>query len=268
MIEHNVEIATADGIMDTFIVHPERGGPHPVVIFYMDAPGIREELRDMARRLGTVGYTVVLPNMYYRAGTGTTLNYGRMREEGSPERERMWQLMNSINNALITEDTRTLLAFIDAQPYAQPEAIGCVGYCMSGQYVLTVAAAFPDRFSAMASFYGVGLATDRPDSPHLRVSAVKAEMYFGFAEVDSYAPPPVVAELEGALQATDTVYEVEHYPGTEHGFGFPQRPAYNKDAAERHWERLFALFHRRVGYKNERSTADGTTSFSASHSAL
>jgi carboxymethylenebutenolidase len=245
MIEHNVEIPTADGVMDTFIVHPERDGPHPVVFFYMDAPGIREELRDMARRLATVGYTVVLPNLYYRAGTGTTLDQARMREEG-PERERMWQLMNSINNALITEDTRSLLAFIDAQPYAKRGGIGCVGYCMSGQYVMTVAAQFSERFTAMASLYGVGLATDRPDSPHLRANDIKADMYFGFAEVDSYAPAPVVAELERALEASHAVYEVEHYPGTEHGFGFPRRPTYNKDAAERHWERLFSLFRRRL----------------------
>jgi carboxymethylenebutenolidase len=68
MIERQVEIPTADGQMNTFICHPERFGPHPVVLFFMDAPGIREELRDMARRLGTVGYYVMLPNLYYRSG--------------------------------------------------------------------------------------------------------------------------------------------------------------------------------------------------------
>jgi carboxymethylenebutenolidase len=117
---------------------------------------------------------------------------------------------------------------------------------MSGQFVVTVAEQFPDRFTAMASLYGVGLATDRPDSPHLHLNAVAGEMYFGFAEVDSYAPPEVVAKLERALQASNAIYEVEHYPGTEHGFGFPRRPTYNKDAAERHWERLFSLFRRRL----------------------
>jgi carboxymethylenebutenolidase len=189
---------------------------------------------------------VVLPNLYYRAGTGTTLDQPRLREEG-PERERMWQLMYSINNALVMDDTRALFTFIDEQPYALTASIGCVGYCMSGQYVFTAAAEFPDRITAMASLYGVGLVTDRPDSPHLRADRISAEMYFGCAEVDSYAPPEVVVELERTLLATNATFEVERYPGTEHGFAFPKRPAYNRAAAERHWERLFTLFGRCLG---------------------
>jgi carboxymethylenebutenolidase len=246
MIEHQVDVLTPSGVMDTFVAHPERNGPFPVIFFYMDAPGIREELRDMVRRLATAGYAVVLPNLYYRAGTGTMLDQSRVRDEG-PERERMWQLMHGLKNALVVDDTRALLAFIDEQPYARADRIGCVGYCMSGQFVFSAAAAFPDRIAAMASLYGVGLVTDRPDSPHLHADDVAAEMYFGCAEVDDYAPPEVVAELERTLAATNTTFEVEHYRGTEHGFAFPKRPAYNKAAAERHWERLFALFARRLG---------------------
>jgi len=233
--------------MDTFVTHPERGGPFPVIFFYMDAPGIREELRDMVRRLAAVGYAVVLPNLYYRAATGTTLDQSTVRDEGGPERKRMFALMYSLSNALVIEDTRALLAFIDEQPYARANPIGCVGYCMSGQFVFSAAAEFPDRIAAMASLHGVGLVTDQPDSPHLRAGRVAAEMYFGFAEVDSWAPPELVAELERTLRATNTTYEVEWYVGTEHGFVFPKRPAYNKAAAERHWERLCALFHRRLG---------------------
>jgi len=59
VIERQVDVVTPSGAMTTFICHPERGGPHPAVLFYMDAYGIREELRDMARRLATVGYYLV-----------------------------------------------------------------------------------------------------------------------------------------------------------------------------------------------------------------
>src|SRR5690349_8736144 len=112
MIEKQVNIETKAGSMDTFICHPDRRGPWPAIIFYMDAPGIREELRDMARRLATVGYYVLLPNLYYRAGNGTTLDVSALTE-GSPERERMWTLMKSIDNGAIADDTAGLLAFID-----------------------------------------------------------------------------------------------------------------------------------------------------------
>ena len=73
MIEKTLDINTGDGAMETFICHPERGGPHPAVLFMMDAPGIRDELRDMARRLASVGYYVLLPNLYYRAGRDTCM---------------------------------------------------------------------------------------------------------------------------------------------------------------------------------------------------
>ena len=84
MIEQTLDIVTKAGAMETFICHPERGGPYPAVFLLMDAPGIREELRDMARRLGTVGYYVLLPNLYYRAGRDTI--YGPdVLEQGSAE---------------------------------------------------------------------------------------------------------------------------------------------------------------------------------------
>ena len=85
MIEQTLDIVTKAGAMETFICHPERGGPHPAVMLLMDAPGIREELRDMARRLGTVGYYVLLPNLYYRAGRDTIFGPDVL-EQGSAER--------------------------------------------------------------------------------------------------------------------------------------------------------------------------------------
>ena len=246
MIEKQIDIPTRAGSMDTFICHPERRGPWPGVIFYMDAPGIREELRDMARRLATVGYYVLLPNLYYRAGRGTALDLLSALSEGSPERERMWSLMKSIGNDLVAEDTHSLLAFIDRQGEIGKGVLGCVGYCMSGPFVFTVAGRFPDRFAATASIYGAGLLTDRPDSPHLLAPRIKGEIYFACAETDKYAPPPLIGKLKSELECAGTNFEIEIFPGTEHGFAFPQRHCYHNAAAETHWERLFDLFGRRL----------------------
>jgi carboxymethylenebutenolidase len=245
MIEKQVEIPTKAGAVDTFLCRPERGGPCPAVIFYMDAPGIREELRDMARRLATVGYYVLLPNMYYRR-TREELPPGSLVPD-SPERARMWELMQSLSNRLVVEDTEGLLAFIDAQKEVRRGPVGCVGYCMSGQYVVSVAGHFPDRIAAGASFYGVGIATDKPDSPHLLASKIRGELYLAFAEIDRYVPAEAIATTREALAAADCRFEIEMYPGTEHGFAFPQRHCYDKRAAERHWERLLALYRRRLG---------------------
>jgi carboxymethylenebutenolidase len=243
MIESQIAIPTAAGQMSTFVCHPERNGPHPVVLFYMDAPGIREELRDMARRIASVGYYVMLPNLYYRENVEELGNF-----VGVPAvRERFMKLMDGLTMPGIMADTDALIAFANADTAASKGKIGCVGYCMSGQYAINAAAHLPDRVAAAASIYGVRLVTEASDSPHRAARRTKAELYFACAETDHWAPLEMVAELKESLHTGNVNAEVEIYPGVEHGFAFPGRPAYNRDAAERHWERLFALFERNLG---------------------
>ncbi|WP_332773631.1 dienelactone hydrolase family protein [Phenylobacterium sp.] len=243
MIEQTVEVPTKDGATTTFIVHPERDGPHPVILFFMDAPAIREELRDMARRFATAGYYVMLPNLYYRSGVLELT----AEDWADPERKKMFGLMYSLTIPLVMEDTDALLAYADGQAAADAKTVGCVGYCMSGQFSINATARHPDRVKAAASIYGTFLVTDKPDSPHIAARKAKGELYFACAEIDRWAPLEVVRALETSLKSDEIEAEVEFYPGVEHGFAFPNRAAYDKTAAERHWERLNALFRRRLG---------------------
>lgn len=242
MIERQIDIPTADGATTTFICHPERGGPHPAILFFMDAPAIREELRDMARRLGTAGYYVMLPNLYYRAGV---MEIGPLADDKA--RERMFALMNGLSIAMVMSDAKALIDFLDADPAARPGTIGALGYCMSGQFAINAAASFPTRVAAAASIYGTFLVTDKPDSPHLMAHKTKAELYFACAEIDRWAPMETVEALKASLQGLESRTEVELYPKVEHGFAFPQRAAYDKASAERHWERLLSLYRRQLG---------------------
>ena len=244
MIEQTVELATRDGATTTFIVHPERGGPHPIILFFMDAPAIREELRDMARRIASVGYYVMLPNLYYRRGVMELGDLPPLPEDQA--RARMFDLMGSIDIPMVMSDTEGLIAFADTDPAAKPGAAGAIGYCMSGQYAINAAARF-SRIACAASLYGVQLVTDGPDSPHRVAQATDAELYFACAEHDTWAPLETVAALEEALKADGARAEVEIYRGVHHGFAFPQRAVYDKPAAERHWARLFSLFRRNLG---------------------
>ena len=245
MIEQTVEIATGDGAAATFIVHPERGGPHPVVLFFMDAPGIREELRDMARRIAAVGYYVMLPNLYYRSGVMELADLPPLAPVEALARRTGF--MDALTIALVMTDADALLAFAHRDPAAGEGRIAAVGYCMSGQYAVALAARYPERVAAAASIYGVRLVTDREDSPHLAAQKTGAELYFACAEIDQYAPLEMVEALDRSLKAGLVNAELEIYPGARHGFAFPERPAYDRDAAERHWERLFALWRRTLG---------------------
>jgi carboxymethylenebutenolidase len=245
MIEQSLDIATKDGAMETFLVRPERGS-HPVVFFLMDAPGIREELRDMARRLATVGYHVLLPNLYYRAGRDTV--YGpQVLEHGSSEHQRMRAVRTTMTIPPVMDDIAAMLAFVDGGNAPMRAPAGVHGYCMSGPYALAAAARYPDRIAAAASFYGTWLVSDAPESPHRSLAKVKGELYIACAEHDELAPLPMVEELRGLLQRAGGPAELELYKGVHHGFAFPQRKVYDKPAAERHWERLIALYRRRLG---------------------
>jgi carboxymethylenebutenolidase len=159
----------------------------------------------------------------------------------------MMEFMNGLTIDMVMSDTEALLAFVDQDPAASDGPMGAVGYCMSGQFSINAAASFPDRFAAAASLYGTFLVTDQPNSPHLMARKAKAELYFGCAETDRWAPMETVDALTKSLAADKINAEVELYPGVEHGFAFPQRAAYDKDAAERHWERLNAFYRRRLG---------------------
>jgi carboxymethylenebutenolidase len=238
--ELHIDIPTADGAMNAFVVHPDEAVPHPVVLFYMDAPGKREELHDMARRIAAAGYCLVLPNLYYRRSRDYALR--ARTEAGMAE---MYEMMASLDARTTACDTRALLDFVDALPAADATHIGAVGYCMSGPIVMWAAAGFPDRLACIASIHGANMVTDRPDSLHRMAPRIRCESYFACAEIDRWAPPADIEALEAALKAAGTPHRIEWYPGAQHGFVFPQRAgAYDAPSAERHWERLFDLLDR------------------------
>ena len=244
MIEQTLEIPLAGGTSTTFIVHPERDGPHPLILFLMDAPGIREELRDMARRLASAGYYVMLPNLYYRAGVLELVPAGGAMDDAL--RAQMMELMNGLTIPMVMDDVAALTAFAAGQAGADVSRIGTVGYCMSGQFAINAAVRLP-QVKAAASIHGTYLVTDEDDSPHLAARKSSAELYFACAETDRWAPLETVEALAKALAADGARAEVEIYPGAEHGFTFPQRALYQKQGAERHWERLNALYRRNLG---------------------
>jgi carboxymethylenebutenolidase len=245
MIEKTLDIPTKDGVVETFICYPERAA-WPPVLFLMDAPGIRDELYDMARRLATVGYYVLLPNLYYRAGKDT--KYGpNVLEHGSAEHQRMRAIRTKMTIPPVMDDVAALIAFADKQPQVKRGPVGAHGYCMSGPYALAAAARYPDRVAAAASFYGTWLVSDAAESPHLTLGKAKGELYISCAEHDDLAPPDMVTKLKALFDKSGNPGELEIQPAVHHGFAFPQRWCYDKPAAERHWERLIALYRRRLG---------------------
>ena len=242
LIEKDVTITTKYGRMPGFAACPDEPGAFPGIIFYMDAPGFREELCNMARRIAKQGYYCILPDMYYRLGT---IRFDLPRRTDAMGAVVMASMAH-LTNADVVDDTAGILGFLDAQDKCAPGPVGCVGHCMSGQFITTVAAKFPTRFAAAASMYGVKIVTDQEDSPHLLLDQVQGELFYAFAEVDAHVPDNVIPDLSAALETAGTAHEVQVFPGTEHGFQFAERAVYHPVAAEEAWDKLFALWERRL----------------------
>lgn len=239
MIERQVDVVTPDGPMTTFIFHPEHGGPHPVVLYLMDAPGIRPALRDMASRLATAGYYVMLPYLYHRGGPYR--EFGQSDEDMHARNE----LIGTVNPTVIVDDARALLDFADGDQAAAAGPVGAVGFCMSGPLVVSLARALPDRVKAGASIHGAWLVRDSDDSAHLRLETVTAELHFAWCEGDPLAPIEHREILTAALERAGVNYTLDVMTEVVHGFA-PPGPRYHRYASELHWERVHSLLRRRL----------------------
>lgn len=227
--------------MDCHVFTPDGGGTWPAVILYMDAFGIRPNLSEMAQRLATHGYVVVVPNLYYRSGPFAPFDPKLVATEG-PERDRFKGMIQSITNTMVMRDTAAVLGLIDAHPAVRAGHIGVVGYCMGGGFALSAAGTFPERVAAAASFHGGSLATDKPDSAHRLAPGIRARVYVGVAEIDASFPPEQQSRLERALTDAGVDYSMEIYKGARHGFAVTGHLVYDREASERHWQRLVRLF--------------------------
>lgn len=247
MIERELDIATQDGAMNTWTVRPDDGGPLPVVLMLMDAPGVREGLKEICRRVAQSGYYVILPNLYYRTARDFVCGPTRNHPEAEANRKRMFGYLESISNAKVAADVGVVLDRLPSIPDAREGKIGLVGYCMSGAFVTAAAAAHPDRIACFASYYGTRLITDKPDSPHLMLGDIVGEGYYAFAEHDDYVPLSDVAKFEKLLAGAPFPSRVETEKGTHHGYAFTDRGMLDEAAREKHFERMLALYRRHIG---------------------
>jgi carboxymethylenebutenolidase len=249
VVETDVEIKTPDGTCDAAFIHP-KSGSHPGVLIWTDAFGLRPSFRAMGRRVAALGYSVLVPNPFYRVAKNPFTDASSFNFGNPEDMKKLQGLMGSVNAPGNTEkDAVAFIGFLDAQKEVnKAKKIGTQGYCMGGPLVIKTAAALPDRVGAGGSFHGGGLVTDKPDSPHLLASKIKARMYFGIASNDDMRQPDAKVKLKEAFAAAHVPAEIEVYSDAQHGWcvtDMPEqngKPIYNKVDAERAWGKLVALY--------------------------
>ncbi|MEE4143986.1 MAG: dienelactone hydrolase family protein [Halieaceae bacterium] len=245
VVEQEVLVETPDGMADAYFVHPAQGA-HAAVIVWPDIMGIRTSFRSMGKRLAESGYSVLVVNPYYRTTKGAVIADGESFSDPAV-RERLMPYYRSLSPETSVTDGRAFVSFLDRQPSVDTaRKIGTIGYCMTGSYVLRLAAAMPERIGAGGSFHGGGLVTGDNDSPHLLIPQTKAGFLIAIAENDDEKEPDTRVLLRQAFDSAGVDAEIEVYEGTLHGWCPPDSVVYNEVQAERAWSRLLALFEREL----------------------
>ena len=240
--ETDVEIKTPDGTVDASFIHPTSGAA-PGVLIWTDIMGLRPAFRDMGRRLAAEGYAVLTPNPFYRSGKAGPDGMG-LDFQNPDARAKMMGLMGALAAPGAAErDAAAFVAWLDAQKQVnKAKRIGTAGYCMGGPLIMRTAAALPTRIGAAGSFHGGGLVTDKPESPHLMIPKMKAQLLIAIAENDDAREPNSKDTLKAAFAAAKVKAEVEVYAGANHGWCVPGSPVHNPGQADRAYGRLTAMY--------------------------
>jgi len=244
-----IEIPTADGTADALLAIPSEGGPHPGVLLYMDAFGPRPRLAEMAARIASEGYVVLVPNVFYRHGAAPLVDTSKLTEPDGRGKlfATLGPYMQALTPELAMRDAGAYLAWLEQDARVAAGPVGTTGYCMGGALALRTAAAYPDRVAAAASFHGGRLATDAEDSPHRLVGSITGEVYVAHADNDGSMPPEQQVALEAALSEAGVTHLCELYEGAAHGFTMSDTAAYDEAVTKRHWDRLLHLLSRTLG---------------------
>jgi carboxymethylenebutenolidase len=231
-----ISIETRDGTCRSFVYHPDGQGPWPAVLLYMDGPGIRPAVKEVAERLAKEGYLVLLPDLFYRSGPYEPIDPKVGFTNPELREQHRKKFMSAATPEGVMSDTGYFLDYLAGRADAKPGPIGVTGYCMGGRFALLAAANFPDRIAVAASYHGGGLVTDQPSSPHKQVDRIKGKVYVAGAIEDGN----FTDEQKRTLIQAGVDHKVETYPA-KHGWVLSDMPVYDAACAERHWETLVPL---------------------------
>lgn len=238
----DIVITTHDGDAEAWLARPAEGASQsPGVLLFMDAIGLRSQLKSMAERIADWGYVVLVPNVFYRSGTAEqTSPRNDLRVPGAREEffKEAGPRINALTSDLSRPDTQTYLEYLTTLDGVDPDRIGVVGYCMGVRLGLRAAGDHPDTVRAMAGFHGGGLVVDDDDSPHRWISTAGASMLLRHADDDPSMTPDSMAVLERTAADAEVEFDQQVYRGAAHGYSMADTSMYGADHAETHFTEM------------------------------
>jgi carboxymethylenebutenolidase len=246
VVQKDVDVSMASGVADSALFYPEGKGSWPAVLVWTDILGLRPVFREMGQRLAAEGYVVLVPNPFYRNAKAPVVD-GSFDFSKPEDRAKVMPMAAALTADANISDAKSYVTFLDAQPQtARKKKMGVQGYCMGGPLTFRTAATASERIGAAATFHGGGLVTDKPDSPHLLIPKMKAEILCAVADNDDKRDPAAKDKLKEAFAAAHLKATVEVYDGCNHGWTVRGSQVYNEAGAERAWAELTALYKRNL----------------------
>jgi carboxymethylenebutenolidase len=246
VVQKDVDVPMASGVSDSALFYPEGKGSWPAVLVWTDILGLRPVFREMGQRLAAQGYVVLVPNPFYRNAKAPVVD-GSFDFSKPEDRAKVMPMAAALTADANISDAQSYVAFLDAQPQTnKKKKMGVQGYCMGGPLTFRTAATAPERIGAAATFHGGGLVTDKPDSPHLLIPKMKAEILCAVADNDDKRDPAAKDKLKDGFAAAHLKATVEVYEGCNHGWTVRGSQVYNEAGAERAWAELTALYKRNL----------------------
>jgi carboxymethylenebutenolidase len=246
VVRKDVNVSMESGVSDSAFFYPEGKGDWPALLVWTDILGLRPVFREMGQRLAAEGYVVLVPNPFYRNAKAPVVD-GSFDFSKPEDRAKVMPMAAALTAEANISDAKSYIAFLDAQPQTdKKKKMGVQGYCMGGPPTFRTAATAPNRVGAAATFHGGGLVTDKPDSPHLLIPKMKAEVLCAVADNDDKRDPTTKDTLKQAFAAAHLKATVEVYEGCNHGWTVRGSQVYNEAGAERAWAALIALYGRNL----------------------
>lgn len=225
-------IPTPTGVMQCFQARPDAPGPHPAVIVVMEAFGLNDHIKGVAKRIAAEGYVAVAPDVYHRE-KNAVVGYDNL-----PEAIR---LMSGLTDDGIVEDVSAVVRHLQGAQHVRADRIGITGFCMGGRISFLAACTIP-ALAAAVPFYGGGIGGLLGRAKDLGCPAL---LFFG--DKDAFIPNDEVERIRTTLAELGKPAEIKVYAGAEHGFFCDERTSYHPEAAKDAWRRTVEFLARHLG---------------------
>lgn len=228
-----IQVPSKDGTFAAYLT-ASVDGSGPGIVLCQEIFGVNAAMREVADHLAEEGYTVLVPDLFWRQEPGVELGYEQA------DFARAFALYQDFNENLGVADIQASLAHLRGLPECSGDELGVVGYCLGGKLAYLAACRLPEVACAVA-YYGVGI-----ENALGELEGLRGRLVLHIPELDDFCPPPAREAIVQALARLPRT-EAYVYPGVGHAFARPAGAHYDKSSALLAHERSIATLCRVLG---------------------